>query len=48
MRKIFFFCSITLAIILGVYIYIGATFDLYSLHAPAQILIGLVLLLGGN
>lgn len=47
MRKIFFFCSTTLAIILGVYIYIGATFDLYSLHAPAQILIGLVLLLGG-
>ena len=47
MRKIFFISTTTLAIILGVYIYIGATFDLYSLHAPAQILIGLVLLLGG-
>lgn len=47
MRKIFFIFTTTLAIILGIYIYIGATFDLYHLHAPVQILIGLVLLLGG-
>ena len=49
MRKILFILTTISAIILGIYIYIyiGATFDLYDLHAPPQILIGLVLLLGG-
>ncbi|PTE75655.1 hypothetical protein BUY89_13595 [Staphylococcus equorum] len=47
MQKFFFILTTILTSILGIYIYVGATFDLYNLQYPSQILIGVFLLLGG-
>ncbi|WP_432718007.1 hypothetical protein [Staphylococcus equorum] len=47
MQKFFFILTTILASILGIYIYVGAVFDLYNIQYLSQILIGVFLLLGG-
>ncbi len=47
MKKYLFVITTILAIILGLYIYIGATFNIYSLQLSPQILIGIFLILAG-
>lgn len=47
MKKYLFIITVILAIILGLYIYIGPTFNIYSLHLSPQILIGIFLIFAG-
>ncbi|MFL1422786.1 hypothetical protein [Staphylococcus ureilyticus] len=47
MKKYLFIIIVILAIILGLYIYIGAAFNIYSLHFSPQILIGIFLICAG-
>ena len=47
MKSCLFVITIIFATILGLYIYISATFNIYSLHLSPQILIGIFLIFAG-
>ncbi len=47
MKRYLLLITMFFSVILGLYIYIGATFNLYSLHLAPQTLIGIFLILAG-